>query len=210
MNLRFTQRRKRRRFAPKRYLLVDLWYWRPYDKLLMVSLLLIQVIATGGLHVVGTERHESRRIDNQVTYVLSSRICLNSLTNFCSKFLPFYTFKVVLVIYSYFSLKSLWKRAYYSYAGLHLPILSVLWLLAHFQFFNVRLHALVWNIISTLAINFAYSKIVATNLLPYEEKDMGQYCHFRDEICNLYFSEAIGIYVHTYRCCKSAKTKKKP
>ena len=26
----------------------------------------MQVIAAGGLHVVGTERHESRRIDNQV------------------------------------------------------------------------------------------------------------------------------------------------
>lgn len=25
-----------------------------------------QVVAAGGLHVVGTERHESRRIDNQV------------------------------------------------------------------------------------------------------------------------------------------------
>jgi len=29
-------------------------------------LFLIQVITAGGLHVVGTERHESRRIDNQV------------------------------------------------------------------------------------------------------------------------------------------------
>jgi hypothetical protein len=28
----------------------------------------MQVIAAGGLHVVGTERHESRRIDNQVSY----------------------------------------------------------------------------------------------------------------------------------------------
>jgi preprotein translocase subunit SecA len=27
-----------------------------------------QVISAGGLHVVGTERHESRRIDNQVIY----------------------------------------------------------------------------------------------------------------------------------------------
>lgn len=26
----------------------------------------LQVVAAGGLHVVGTERHESRRIDNQV------------------------------------------------------------------------------------------------------------------------------------------------
>lgn len=26
----------------------------------------LQVIVAGGLHVVGTERHESRRIDNQV------------------------------------------------------------------------------------------------------------------------------------------------
>ena len=29
-------------------------------------LFLIQVITAGGLHVVGTERHESRRIDSQV------------------------------------------------------------------------------------------------------------------------------------------------
>lgn len=26
----------------------------------------LQVVEAGGLHVVGTERHESRRIDNQV------------------------------------------------------------------------------------------------------------------------------------------------
>lgn len=26
----------------------------------------MQVVSAGGLHVVGTERHESRRIDNQV------------------------------------------------------------------------------------------------------------------------------------------------
>ena len=75
MNLRFTQRRKRRRFA-----LTNDIYWLVYAiedhiaELIMASLLFIQVIATGGLHVVGTERHESRRIDNQVTYSLSLRI----------------------------------------------------------------------------------------------------------------------------------------
>lgn len=28
----------------------------------------MQVVAAGGLHVVGSERHESRRIDNQVFF----------------------------------------------------------------------------------------------------------------------------------------------
>lgn len=37
-----------------------------YCIVVMQSLFSIQVITAGGLHVVGTERHESRRIDNQV------------------------------------------------------------------------------------------------------------------------------------------------
>jgi preprotein translocase subunit SecA len=32
-----------------------------------------KVVAAGGLHVVGTERHESRRIDNQVHFCLSRK-----------------------------------------------------------------------------------------------------------------------------------------
>ena len=29
-----------------------------------------QVIANGGLHIIGTERHESRRIDNQLAWTI--------------------------------------------------------------------------------------------------------------------------------------------
>lgn len=42
---------------------------------------LIQVIAAGGLHVVGTERHESRRIDNQVWTQSQRRLIIT--TSFC-------------------------------------------------------------------------------------------------------------------------------
>ena len=35
----------------------------------------VQVVGAGGLHVVGTERHESRRIDNQVL-VITLLTCL--------------------------------------------------------------------------------------------------------------------------------------
>lgn len=34
----------------------------------LLSAELLQVVEAGGLHVVGTERHESRRIDNQVSF----------------------------------------------------------------------------------------------------------------------------------------------
>ena len=50
-----------------------------------------KVIATGGLHVVGTERHESRRIDNQAFPQFQNR-CLFSLSSFfqntCHSTLP--------------------------------------------------------------------------------------------------------------------------
>jgi len=37
--------------------------------LIVYSPELLQVVEAGGLHVVGTERHESRRIDNQVSLI---------------------------------------------------------------------------------------------------------------------------------------------
>lgn len=46
----------------------------------------MQVIAAGGLHVIGTERHESRRIDNQVSdlqEVLSTFVSEVLIVNFC-------------------------------------------------------------------------------------------------------------------------------
>ncbi len=42
-----------------------------------------QVIAAGGLHIIGTERHESRRIDNQLEVVRVDRVTLGQLASIC-------------------------------------------------------------------------------------------------------------------------------
>lgn len=63
-NLRSTLRKKGRRYVS--YLKLNLLLFVSQCWFCFSNFSFLQVVSAGGLHVVGTERHESRRIDNQV------------------------------------------------------------------------------------------------------------------------------------------------
>lgn len=63
----------------------------------------MQVVSAGGLHVVGTERHESRRIDNQVLLShFGSRVAIEIWNIILHSKLPLLHLFITLFTYFYY------------------------------------------------------------------------------------------------------------